>query len=39
MTDIYLPESYGDVLVDAPELGPGERLHSCLLYTSDAADE
>nr|DAV12575.1 MAG TPA: PD-(D/E)XK nuclease superfamily protein [Caudoviricetes sp.] len=30
MTDIYLPESYGDVLVDAPELGPGERLHSML---------
>lgn len=30
MTDIYLPESYGDVLVDVPELGPGERLHSML---------
>lgn len=30
MTDIYLPDSHGDVLVDAPELGPGERLHSML---------
>ncbi len=30
MTDIYLPEGYGDVLVDVPELGPGERLHSSL---------
>jgi len=30
MTDIYLPESHGDVLLDMPELGPGERLHSML---------
>jgi hypothetical protein len=30
MTEIYLPETYGDQIVDVPELGPGERLHSTL---------
>lgn len=30
MTDIFLPESYGDFEVDTPVLGPGERLHSML---------
>lgn len=29
MTDLFLPEGYGDVLVEVP-LGPGERLHSDL---------